>query len=149
VKIRAGFVSNSSSSSFVMVGIKIGTKLTDELRKDIMNKVGINWKMELERRLEAEKNEEEEWRMDEDELLREIFYDQIGSSGLHLLAEGTGAPENSVIIGKMLAETRDNGFFHNTQSLSAYQIMKIGKELNKKMSTLNIEPKVYIGTYMC
>ena len=44
MKVRQGFVSNSSTSSFVLFGAKIGKKLDDKLEEKIMEVFGFDWR---------------------------------------------------------------------------------------------------------
>lgn len=146
MKIRTGFVSNSSSSSFVMVGIKIADQMTDDLMKQILNGFGYDWKIEVEKQIK--RYSDGEYTYTESDLLRDIFYDYIYDSDF-CVRDGSdnGVGNNEVVLGKRLAETQDYSYFEN-QTLSVYEVMEIGKELNDILNT-NKQPKVYIGTRLC
>ncbi len=112
MKIRTGFVSNSSSSSFILYGY-IFDKNTDVL-SDIMNKLGY----------------------DVDVTDGESFYevmDDFFDKGFYISDDPeTGAPKNKIIIGKILNEvdSESASFDEDEKRININQLNDIQKELD-------------------
>lgn len=113
MKIRQGFVSNSSSSSFIALGFSIEDN--SKPYKEILIALGKT-KEELDAIIQKEKEryEKHEWSYDEDEIIREALDDKIYHMGRenHIrLLKGSedGVKEDDSVVALILAETDSDG----------------------------------------
>ena len=124
MKIRNGFVSNSSSSSFVIIGYEMDDlKLSDQDKKNLMKKLDCNY------------FEDEDW------------YDFLYSS-LGKISERIGylSDNGPGYIGVILADF--NGEDLDNDCIGLDEINDKIKKL-KEFLNINYDPKVYSGTRSC
>jgi len=134
MKIRSGFVSNSSSSSFVVVGFEIDDNIFTE--KDYLIKLfGLK-----------------ESEIPEDELdFENLFCDKTYSNPDCYIAthDESGASEGKHLIGVLVAEAdRETGDF-NDCSFDMNELTKRANELKQKLGINNVKISLKIGVRCC
>lgn len=137
MKIRSGFVSNSSSSSFVVKGYLLPKDNFDCNKMiEIMNKFEFDYGEDL----------------DED-TIKDIFYweftDMLSSKNIYI---GTntedGCPDdNTLMIGELLAEADDEGGYFDTMVLDLENSPSL-ENLKEKLD-INAPIKIIVGTRCC
>lgn len=137
MKIRSGFVSNSSSSSFVVKGYL--------LPKDNFD---YNKMIEIMDKFEFDYGED----LDED-TIKDIFYweftDMLSSKDIYI---GTntedGCPDDdTLMIGELLAEADDEGGYFDTMVLDLENSPSL-EDLKEKLD-INAPIKIIVGTRCC
>jgi hypothetical protein len=137
MKIRSGFVSNSSSSSFVVKGYL--------LPKDNFD---YNKMIEIMDKFEFDYGED----LDED-TIKDIFYweftDMLSCKNIYI---GTntedGCPDdNTLMIGELLAEVDDEGGYFDTMVLDLENSPSL-EDLKEKLD-INAPIKIIVGTRCC
>lgn len=137
MKIRSGFVSNSSSSSFVVKGYL--------LPKDNFD---YNKMIEIMDKFEFDYGED----LDED-TIKDIFYweftDMLSSKNIYI---GTntedGCPDDdTLMIGELLAEADDEGGYFDTMVLDLENSPSL-EDLKEKLD-INVPIKIIVGTRCC
>lgn len=137
MKIRSGFVSNSSSSSFVVKGYL--------LPKDNFD---YNKMIEIMDKFEFDYGED----LDED-TIKDIFYweftDMLSSKNIYI---GTntedGCPDDdTLMIGELLAEVDDEGGYFDTMVLDLENSPSL-EDLKEKLD-INAPIKIIVGTRCC
>jgi len=124
MKIRAGFVSNSSSSSFVMIGAEIPEfECSTEEQIKLMDKYGIVYSKYPE----------------------DCFTDALynGEFGFTYYSEPS-------VIGYVVADGDDSDF--SGEDLSLEEVVDIGKKIKdkvKEVTGISIEPKLISGIRNC
>jgi len=111
MKIRSGFVSNSSSSSFVFVGWEFD-------RDSKTQKEWLEAVLSEKRRTElAQSCDKQNWsELNEDEIC-DIYYDIRDEEVAILDHEEQGAPVGKTLVGKLLTIGDDCGFLEGNWSL--------------------------------
>ena len=138
MKIRTGFVSNSSTSSFIVKGFIVPREKMD---------VQTLFDYLLEKYPEFK----EKWaKYDEDEADYEISYD-LRDKGLYITdSEEEGAPKDSYIIGSLLQDTGSEGYIEDmTIDCSLDDNLTELKQVLEDITKEDLECKVIVGTRMC
>jgi hypothetical protein len=118
MKTRTGFVSNSSSSSFVVVGVPLTKTIEGRLNAVLPKKEG---------------EEEYEW------------HERISvETGLTILYVERG--EAPHLIGKVLADVGSDGDYLASISFTKTQIDEMMGDVIQKLGGGDIEPKLMLGT---
>ena len=137
MKIRAGFVSNSSSSSFVVKGYLLPKDNFDYNKMiEIMNKFEFDYGEDL----------------DED-TIKDIFYweftDMLSSKNIYISTstEGGCPDDDTLMIGELLAEADDEGGYFDTMVLDS-ENSPLLEDLKEKLD-INAPIKIIVGTRYC
>lgn len=136
MKIRQGFVSNSSSSSFVLKGFVLPKdSLTFEDKLNIMDKFGFNYK-----KYDKYINKE-----DIDDIFYYEFRDHISDKIGMLHDSEDGAPDSdSIAIGEMLFDCEDYTYTMVVDTDLTPTLQQI-----KEVFNINDSVKVVCGTRYC
>jgi hypothetical protein len=156
MKIRQGFVSNSSSSSFIALGFSIEGE--SKPYRDILVALGQTEEA-LDAIIQKEKTRytDEDWSYEEDELIREALHDEIYNLGKEehiriLYGSEDGVPEDDRIVALILMETDsyDGGYFSQGEVIMDERDEDYSKiaELRDKVSP-DEEIRVIYGTRCC
>jgi hypothetical protein len=121
MKIRSSFVSNSSSSSFILFGCKIGKELTEQLMTDILVALGANPEKECEKYKTKNTYTKNYSNI---QILGYAFRDYLDTLGLTVLDQGDGDIEDSVYIGERIV-------IYSDDATTAFDIDKINQSLEK------------------
>ncbi|KKM62757.1 hypothetical protein LCGC14_1518400 [marine sediment metagenome] len=153
MKFRTGFVSNSSSASFVIVGFTVDYTSSPEIVKnifglsdeDIMEKMRAN---NYYGKYPEKIKDPEEIKEFCDELLYDLNKEEKEFDCL--FGEGS-IPDGKIIVGKLLSYIRSEDYGDNIDGTSEFTIEELTtsiQELKTKMKTT--EPiKVYTGSMCC
>jgi hypothetical protein len=117
MKMRSGFVSNSSSSSFIVMGIPQTQDVEALMRKILPQE-------------EGEENWEYENRFSEKTGLRSLY---------------TERPHSNV-IGKVIADVGSDGDYLEFEEFSVKQLELMASEVRTALGGGDIEPKLMLGT---
>jgi hypothetical protein len=120
MKIRSGFVSNSSSSSFVLIGCEVNKKELQKIQEKLVGR---------------EKVDSNDYAWEDD------AYEAIEDAGW--LYDGE---RDKPIIGKILTEQADDGDYLEDASFSIKKIQDLADEVKEKIGK---EPKLFMGTRAC
>ena len=127
MKIRSGFVSNSSSCSFVLIGCRFDK---DKVRDEDIYKAYFP-----------------------DKEFVEDFYDDFYDKGFYFADDiYGGAPDNEIILGKIIDETDETGLFYDGSFVRYNDIAQMMVGMCDKLNEHNIEYKdfgVFIGNRTC
>jgi hypothetical protein len=125
-RIRNGFVSNSSSSSFCIIGIEIN-KPDEEKMKEIMTKVKFNWK-----------------NYSEDESVEDIFYGDFSyenKSGIVIKdSDSVDCHDKKIVVGYDLG----SGDEYGCNKITMKQIKETEKKLQDFLDSKE-EASIYAG----
>ena len=147
MKYRNGFVSNSSSSSFVAVGFTVSNKTTyKEMFNKLFNLDDDKIKQMMKKDSSLKKKEDIK---DIENFCYENSYEIFEElkTKYTIISEDYGAPINFYIIGKYIAEGDEVG----TLDEDSFSIVDLIKELTPLKEKINSksEIKVYVGTKSC
>ena len=139
MKTREGFVSNSSTSSFVVMGFVLDESVMS--KDDILLFLGVD--VEAERARCHEEDDDWEDRFDE------VFWEAMDGSGFEIRMGGDdGGPKGKVLVGVPVASFDDAGAC-DSQSNLADVLVKVDA-LRKKLALGDDVPvQVCSGTYAC
>lgn len=136
-KYRLGFVSNSSSSSFVVKGYLLPKDNFDYHKMiEIMDKFEFDYGDNLE-----------------EDNIKDIFYnyflDELRNKKLFMSYEPEyGSPDDdTIIIGKLLAEIDSEDMYFDTMVLDLEETPEL-KQIKEKMN-INTPIKIIFGTRIC
>jgi len=130
MKIRNGFVSNSSSSSFVIVGYKMtDLDLSDENKKNMMDKLGYQEKYSD---------------------FIENWYDFLDSNSLENIGKNIGYLSNDGggYIGLIIVDVPSDSYDRESSSI---ELSEVNDKIKKLKEFLNVEvdPKIHSDTRSC
>ena len=161
MKKRFGFVSNSSSSSFVAVGFSLKE---NKDRRSLMEAMGVDveqlWKEYLE---QYEKNVEKySYYTQEDyeeikskgiseDFLSDISYEFFDESGYRVLNGGEdGVADDDFVVVEMISDVASDEYAEGDSfSFSELQTRFVGIEKLRQKIAPDVEMMVYTGTRMC
>jgi hypothetical protein len=145
MKVRQGFVSNSSTSSFILVGIVKDkseyTEPTDEEKIKILEAAGFDWKF----------GDDEVPEEDVADCVHDAWYEYQGDNedAFKILRNGEdGAPKDKVVYGKELASWSDDSCYSPREFMTIKKIQEIGEEVKKEFN-IDGEPVLIVGTRLC
>ena len=148
MKIRTGFVSNSSSSSFIAVGFSI----KGVSKKDLIEKIFDQ---------DAEKLFEESGEKNKEYFFNDLFYDLFYENDYKLdeydieIANGTegGLTDNDDVVIMQLLSPKSSMEELSDGSFGAEDILSLRngflKDLMKKFDVDEAKAKIYYGTRLC
>lgn len=141
MKIRSGFVSNSSSSSFVLLGYVL-TKDDENTKFWILERFygqdGIN-KI-------AQSSFQKNWNECDDDEKSDIYYSLEGASLSILGDTERGAPNEDVIVVGKVIEWFGNEGYEDQKNLDAMKYIDEVKEIGKKLGLEDM--RIITGTAM-
>ena len=147
MKIRSGFVSNSSSSSFVVKGFVIPSDKIDEkkLFEQCCNKFESTKEL-------VERHKASEY-YDEHETMWDAMYSLRDNGIYYADNEEDGAPKNSVLFGELIEETGSDRDWFNDHIIDCVLDEDTTELQNMVKSSLTEEVelplKIVVGTRMC
>lgn len=142
MKVRRGFVSNSSSCSFVAIGVKTN-KISDEEKIKIMNE--NNFDLNNYKIYDDDDKESQEY--DIREAWAEFVYKNLQSHGIRIYSGSEdGVPNDTEYISKELA-TMD-GYSTNSAQYTMQKLTEIGEFIKQKLK-IDGEIELISGTRMC
>jgi len=152
MKIRAGFVSNSSSASFVIVGFEVDASDSKEVVKKIFDLSDEDIMEKMKNSFYGEKPEDIEDPDQIKEFCDELLYDLKDEKKNFDWLYGEGSvPDGKMIVGKLLSYIRSDDYGDNIDGTSEFTIEELAttiQELKTKMEST--EPtKVYTGSMCC
>ena len=147
MKKRQGFVSNSSSSSFVCIGVQIEESEISFMelaelfmgikKEDLIKKMSPENKEEYEKADDIDKKE-----ILENELEEHMYeYDRYGDE-IRVETGGDKFPSGSYVIAKYLSESED---YMENKNYNFSEIYDEMKEINEKLGNKGII-KIFLGT---
>ena len=149
MKIRNGFVSNSSSSSFIVKGFVVESyKLDDKKLVDNIFTAFPEIKQKVDKYIEGYKN----LGIDDYEVQREVYYGLMDLDIYYADCMEDGAPKNCTIFGTLLEDTGEAEYIHD---------MVIDCTLDEKLESLqsllknslktddDLSVKIVCGTRSC
>ena len=145
MKYRGGFVSNSSSSSFIIMGALVKTNRQTRY-EDILKTLNIDYKDRLKKYVNEYCPGEEA----DDDVIAEFFYEEIQSEldkkDIMVIWDGSHVKDGYVLIGKVLVPGDDYGVDEAVIDLDAFKRKR--KEAEDLLGE-GYDVKLYAGSYPC
>lgn len=143
MKVRQGFVSNSSTASFVICGFKIED--TIENKKMIGQKVlGLTMEHVIQRIERSSSPEDVNDPEQIDAWYDDLFFDAKQQPGDIFVLDGEGV--EALIVGKLLAYGDD---LLSNEEIDIEELREIVQEARAKAGCEDIPIKLYTGTKCC
>jgi hypothetical protein len=137
MKVRKGFVSNSSSSSFVLIGVEI-----DKGKLDKIQILETLYQEEYNKILKKAENDE-----DFEEMVTETLMDKMDEDGIYFCNhDECGTSKCKILFGNLLGESNDESDFNFEVSLNDLSDIK---ELLSKFGLLDEDIKIFGRTRLC
>jgi hypothetical protein len=126
VKRRLSFISNSSSSSFVVLGINVG-RLTKAKKEELMKEEG--W----------------EWDPEEYDNINDAFEDFTVCSDKYVFLDSYELKKNEYVVGDKISELSSEDPEEENPPKTMKELLEIQNKLQKKFKT-TAEAKIYSFT---
>lgn len=145
MKIRNGFVSNSSSSSFVVKGFVVET---DRIDFDVLTSLIQDKFPALKERVKKYK----EQGYSDNEIDYEIMYDLRDKDLFYTNSEEDGAPKGCTLFGQLIEDTGTDDYLHDhiidcTLDKEMFELQEMLRLSIK--GDVDLPVKIVIGTRMC
>lgn len=147
MKIRQGFVSNSSSSSFCLLGIDV-TDIDPEI---ILRKIASD--DEIYKEIKRVEKYFPEYKTDEkqkSQMFEEMFWEMPHNSD-YILLEGisNGVPKGMKVFGKFFMDISSSSGCRENGSVSIDEFIDDIEKFRKELDLPKKDVRIYWGTRMC
>ncbi len=153
MKYRNGFVSNSSTSSFVICGFLVpgSENYNQNARKEVLEKLYGITKADVKNEMSKKKFWKDEVDDPEqvNEYFNEMFYEYKREKNGISIVSGEGSPHKGIIVGEILYRSDDDDYGIASREDDLGELIKKVLPIREKMGCTESKIKLYMGTLNC